>query len=166
MRHRAFAAACRYLQRLNPNWSLTPTYAVMLSSAAYQTLFKHSTWHAWHAQAAIICAVKGCVEHLPHSTPAARRVAAEAEARASASADELARVRSAAESGLAAQRAAAKDALAEATATARAHAEEQLQAALGQVGASVTAGTGMLKKSREGNSATALHAPARLRKPS
>ena len=131
----------------------------MLSSAAYQALFKHS---AWHAQAAIICAVKGCVEHSSNSAPAAQRVAAEAEARASASADKLARVRSAAESGLAAQRAAAKDALAEATATARAHAEEQLQAALGQVGASVTAGTGTLKKSREGNSAAALHAPARL----
>ena len=74
----------------------------------------------------------------------ARRAGAEAEARASASAEELARVRSAAESELAAQRTAAKEALAEGTATACAHAEEQLQAALGQVRESVTPGTGTL----------------------
>ena len=90
-----------------------------------------------------MCHGRGFVEQVSLCALAARRAAAEAEARASASADEVARVHSAAESELAAQRTAAKEALAEGTATARAHAEEQLQAALGQVGEYVTAGTGL-----------------------
>ena len=57
-------------------------------------------------------------------------------------------MRSAAESALAAERAAAKETLAEATATARAAAEEQLQAALGQVGdrEALVAGNSELRK--------------------
>ncbi|KAK9846545.1 hypothetical protein WJX81_006332 [Elliptochloris bilobata] len=78
-----------------------------------------------HAEVALAAATKELI--------LSRRAAGDAEARASTSAEELARKSRAAAVELAAERAAGKQALAEATAAASAAAEEQLDAALGQL---------------------------------